>query len=851
MRTLIFFLLPLTAFAESDFLGRCEKGGLMPPGLNPVQGRKYARDRLVDVKHLALDVTPDFQRRSVAGKCTISFTPIARDLRRVELDAVGLTIDAVGAAGATVTGHEVTKDKLIINFAAPLAAGAEATVTVRYRVTPEHGLYFRTPEMGYPAGDTQCWTQGEAEYHRFWFPCYDYPNDRFTTEVVCHAPEGMEVVSNGRLVSRERDKDGPLIRWHWKQEQPHVNYLIALAAGYFHRLDGQAGKTPLAVLVPPSEKDQAALAFRDTQQIMEFFEKELATPYPWHKYFSTYCHDFLAGGMENTSSTFNAAAALFPAEAGELDTLHRLDAHEMAHQWFGDLLTCRDWSHLWLNEGFASYYTVLYEEVRHGRDGFMVSIWNEAQKVIGSGDTRPMVWKDYTEPMQQFDDRAYPRGAWVLHMLRSQLGPELYRKAITEYIRRHRDSNVTTDDLQETLEDVSGRSFDQFFDQWVHHGGVPDLGIEYSWNEETKTARVTVEQKQKVDEKVPLYALPLPVRFAIKDADAVKALNFTATVSKQREDFSFALPSKPLLLRVDPDLTVLAKLNWTPAGDMLEQQLQSDIIGRILAVKELAKKKDEATVKRLERVMAEDAHHRVKTEAVTALQQMTGDAARVALIAQTVHSDERVRKAVTDALGAMLHPDAHASLVKMAAAEKNPIIVASIVNSFAAWPQEDLVPFLKRQSYQNMVASAAIRTLRGQHRTEAVPAILEALKSGQFPARERGNALIALGALARGTKNDAVLDYLRQHLTFTHRAVRNAAATALGELADLRAIPALQAVAAQSYNTASQPADAAMGRIRALQNPSEQTQEAWKKVEALQRKTEELEKKLEAMEKKK
>lgn len=851
MRTLLFLLLPFTAFAESDFLGRCEKGGLMPPGVNPVPGRKYARDRLVDVKHLALDVTPDFQRRSVSGECTISFTPIAQELQRVELDAVGLTIDAVGAAGATVTGHEVMKDKLVINFAAPLAAGTEATVTVRYRVTPEHGLYFRTPEMGYPAGDTQCWTQGEAEFHRFWFPCYDYPNDRFTTEVVCHAPEGMEVVSNGRLVSRERDKDGPLIRWHWKQEQPHVNYLIALAAGYFHRLDGQAGKTPLAVLVPPSEKDQAALAFRDTQQIMEFYEKELATPFPWHKYFSTYCHDFLAGGMENTSSTFNAAAALFPAEAGELDTLHRLDAHEMAHQWFGDLLTCRDWSHLWLNEGFASYYTVLYEEVRHGRDGFMVSIWNEAQKVIGSGDTRPMVWKDYTEPMQQFDDRAYPRGAWVLHMLRSQLGPELYRKAITEYIRRHRDSNVTTDDLQETLEDVSGRSFDQFFDQWVHHGGVPDLGVEYSWNEETKTARVTVEQKQKVDEKVPLYALPLPVRFTVKDGEGVKALNFTASVSKQREDFSFTLPSKPLLLRIDPDVTVLAKLNWTPAGDMLEQQLQSDIIGRILAVKELAKKKDEATVKRLERVIAEDAHYRVKTEAVTALQQMTGDAARVALIAQTAHSDERVRKAVADALGAMLHPDAHAALVKMAAEEKNPIIVASIVNSFAAWPQEDLLPFLKRPSYQSMIAGAAIRTLREQNRTDAVPAILDALKAGQFPARERGNALIALGALARGTKNDAVLDYLRQHLTFTHRAVRNAAATALGELADLRAIPALQAVAAQSYNTAFQPAEAATGRIRALQNPSEQTQEAWKKVEALQRKTEELEKKLEALEKKK
>ncbi len=847
----ILFLLPLTSFAETDYLGRCEKGGLMPAGINPVAGRKYARDRLVDVKHLALDVTPDFQRRSVSGEATISFTPIAPDLRRVELDAVDLTIDAVGASGAQVTGHEVTKDKLIVNFAAPLAADSETTITVRYRATPEHGLLFRTPEMGYPEGDTQCWTQGEAEFHRFWFPCYDYPNDRFTTEVVCHAPDGMEVVSNGRLVSRERDKDGPLIRWHWKQEQPHVNYLIAMAAGYFHRLDGQAGKTPLAVLVPPSEKDQAALAFRDTQAIMNFFEQELATPFPWAKYFSTYCHDFLAGGMENTSCTFNAAAALFPAEVGKLDTLHRLDAHEMAHQWFGNLVTCRDWSHLWLNEGFASYYTVLYEEVRHGRDGMLVSLWNEAQKVLRSGDTRPMVWKDYKEPMEQFDSRAYPRGAWVLHMLRCQLGPELYRKGITEYLRRNRDTNVVTDDLQEALEDVSGRSFDQFFDQWVYHGGVPDLGIEYAWNEESKTARITVQQNQKVDEKVPLYALTLPVRFTVKDGEAVKTLDFTAAVSKPREDFSFTLPSRPLLLRPDPELTVLAKLNWKPAGDMLEQQLQSDLIGRMLAVQELAKKKDEATVKRLERIIAEDAHHRVKTEAVEALQGIPTGAARTALIALTAHPDERVRKAVADALRASLHPAAHAALVKMAAEEKNPVIVSSIVSNFAAWPREDLVPFLKRPSYQNMVASAAIRALRQQHRTDAVPAILEVLQSGRFPARERGAALTALGALARGSKNDAVLDYLRQNLTFTHKAVSSGAVSGLGEMADLRAIPALNAVAAQSNNPASQAAADAAGRILALQNPAEQTQEAWRKVEALQRKTEELEKKIESLEKKK
>ena len=852
MRFLLILLLPLTALAENDFLGRCDKESLMPPGINPQPGRKYARDRRVDIKHLALDVTPDFTRRSIAGEVTITFSPVAEPLTKLELDAVEITIDAVGAAGAKVSEHQTTKNKLIITLAEPLAPGVEAAVTIRYHCQPENGLYFRTPEQGYAQGDTQVWSQGEAEFHRFWFPCYDYPNDRFTSEIVCHVPDGMEVVSNGKLLSRERDRDGGLIRWHWKQEQPHVNYLIALAAGYFHRIDGLSGKTPLALLVPPSEKDQAALAFRDTAAIIKFFEQELRTPFPWDKYYVVYCLDFLAGGMENTSCTFNAAAALFPAEVGELDTIHRLDAHELAHQWFGDLLTCRDWSHLWLNEGFASYYTVLYEEQKNGRDGMMLSLWREAQRVIRSNDARPIVWRDYAEPMEQFDDRAYPKGAWVLHMLRSQLGPDMYRQAITEYIKRHRNTNVTSDELQEVMEEVSGRSFDQFFDQWVHHGGVPELGIEYSWNADTKMARVTVKQTHKVDEKVLLFNLPLPLRFTVKGADGKEtAQDFTAAVSKAQEDFSFPLPSQPLLVRVDPDMTVLAKVNFTPPGEMLEQQLKSDIIERLFAVKELGKKKDDATVKRLTEILAADPHHAIKTEAVEALQQIPSDAARAALISLIGQPDERVRKAVADALGSILHPEAHAALVKMAADEKNPMIVASIVSSFAAWPQEDIVPFLKRASYQGMIASAAIRTLRLQNRQDAVPAILAAVKAGGFPARELGAALTAIGTLSRDSKDQNIQPFLTGYLTFPHKAVRTAAANALGELGDLRAIPALAALASQKNNASAAAASDAIARIEALQSAPVQTIEAWKKVEALQRKTEELEKKLEILEKKK
>ncbi len=230
----LFALLAVVSLASADSFDcrHCDKH-LLPQPLKLVAGRKYARDRRVDILHVKLDVTPDFAKRTVAGATTLRFKPIALPLTKLELDAIDLSIAEVKAEGAKVAEHEVTNDKLIVSFASPVAPDSEVTLTVRHSAQPEHGLYFRTPEMGYKAGDTQVWSQGEAEEHRFWFPSYDYPNERFTSEVICHVPKGMTVVSNGTLQSEKPAANG-LVTFHWLQDKPHVNYLIALAAGYFH-----------------------------------------------------------------------------------------------------------------------------------------------------------------------------------------------------------------------------------------------------------------------------------------------------------------------------------------------------------------------------------------------------------------------------------------------------------------------------------------------------------------------------------------------------------------------------------------------------------------------------------------
>ncbi len=851
--SLLFLGCALPALAEQleDCLGNCGKAHLFPMGAPVKPGRKYARDRLVDITHLALDVTPNFDARTVAGSMSMDFAPIAQALPKLELDAIDLRIEQVKVDGANLVSWQNNDEQLVLNFAPAIAPGAAVTLRVQYQAQPQTGLLFRTPAMGYPEGDTQCWSQGEAENHRYWFPCYDYPNERFTSEVTCHAPKGMEVISNGSLLARAEEPNG-LVRWHWQQSQPHVNYLVALAAGYFHKVESKVGKLPLALFVPPSEKDQADLAFLDTKSIMEFFDQEIGVPYAWDKYHQVYCQDFLAGGMENTSCSFMAVSALHPASVGKLDTVHRLNAHELAHQWFGDLLTCRDWSHLWLNEGFASYYTILFEAVKNGRDDQLVSLRKEAERVTGSGDTRPIVWRDYGEPMQQFDSRAYPKGAWVLHMLRSQLGEALYRKAIQTYVERNRNQIVITEDLQKVLEEVSGRSLDRFFDQWVHHGGVPELATETNWDEKQKLLRVTVKQTQKVDEKVLLFHLPIPLRVQHQVEGKPVTEDFAMLVTKAEEQFSFPLSSEPTLVRFDPELTVLAKWNSAPNRKAVEAWLQADFLSRWMAVEALGKERDDAAVALLGKALNGDAHHTVRVEAAKSLQTIGTPVARQALLASMAQEDERVRRAVVDALGAFYHRDVRDALVQLVSTEQNPEIIARIISSLAAWPDVDPTPFLKLPSYHNMVAFAAQDVLTQQRRTESLPQLLELVQQTPraFPMNLFGVVLQNLGSLAREPKDAAVQSVLLKFLSAPQPSIRQAAATALGELGDPKSITALQAVARQKGDPAAASATDAIGKIKARQTTPEQAQAAWKKVEDLTLRAESLEKKLEKLERK-
>jgi len=307
--------------------------------------RKYAPDREVEVLHLALDVTPDFKQRTVQGKATIVFKPIINPVHEIRLDGVDLSVESVTST-ERVQAFQVTEDKVIVTFVDELPPNKEASVTITYHAEPTEGLYFRTPEMGYKEGDTHLFTQGEEIEARHWYPCFDSPNMKFTSEITCRIPEGMTSISNGRLVSEEKDPTTGLVACHWSQEKPHANYLISLCAGYFKKVEDKFRDIPIAFYTPASEINEAQTSFRDTKDMLTFFEKEIGVPYPWAKYSQVCVNDFVEGGMENTSCTTLTDNTLFTDATENIRNSEGLIAHEMAHQWFGDLVTCKDWSQI-------------------------------------------------------------------------------------------------------------------------------------------------------------------------------------------------------------------------------------------------------------------------------------------------------------------------------------------------------------------------------------------------------------------------------------------------------------------------------------------------------------------------
>jgi aminopeptidase N len=400
--------------------------------------------------------------------------------------------------------------------------------------------------------------------------------------------------------------------------------------------------------------------------------------------------------------------------------------------------------------------------------------------------------------MEQFDYRSYPKGSWVLHMLRSQLGPDLYRKCVKAYLEKHALSSVVSDDLRQVFEEQSGQTLDRFFDQWLYHPRHPDLKITYKWLLEEKLAKVTIEQTQPVDERTPLFELPATLRFIVTETNekknADKNIDQKIVVSKAKEDFYFPLPAKPRIVRFDPDYTILADVTFELPDDLLKAQVENptDMMGRLLACKALGGRKTHDSVELLQTALNNDPFHGVRITAAEALAKHESEEADKVLEASwKAQTDARVRLAVVERMTGRYSERTAKLVPEVINHEKNPAIQAAAIKALSRFPTADsqaqLAKYLQSESFRNELADAAIAAIKQQRDPAFKRQLMEVLTKHQtrFTPRGFGQGLEALGQIASTLENKAdVRDLLLSHLNHAQPPVRTGAITGLGLLKD-------------------------------------------------------------------
>lgn len=527
--------------------------------------RAFNRPQTYDVEHYTIRASFDRPAKKVIGDTTIRFRPLKDGLASAEFDAVGITFSsAVLEPSGTPLKFRTTPGKIVVALDKAYAASESIAVRFKHSAVPSKGVYFVNPkiENGIEIHSGQIWTQGEADEARHWFPSFDFPSDKATTEQFITANQGETVIGNGELIDETKNADGSFTA-HFRMDVPIPVYLVSFVVGKYSRIADKHGEIPLGFYVYPTSDPIARIAFGKTKDMMGFFEEATRIQFPFNKYDQTIVANFTFGGMENVTATTMADTEIMAA-ANSLFApgVEDLVSHELAHSWFGNMVTCRNWAELWLNEGFATFMEAAFREKMYGRRNYIIKILRDASIFMiddAVNNKRNALYNQNADDVAALFDRPatiYNKGGAVLHTLREEVGDEAFWKAVNSYLTKHRFGSVESSDLLMAMEEASGRDLDWFFDQWIYMGGHPKLTVAHSWNEKTKTLRLTVTQTQKADRITPIaFRLPMDVEFETDSGKTSEKLN----VTKRVETFSFKVASRPKSIKVDPSDKVPVK----------------------------------------------------------------------------------------------------------------------------------------------------------------------------------------------------------------------------------------------------------------------------------------------------
>ncbi len=816
----------------------------------PTAKPQWAPSRHFDIVHLKLDWEIDIQDERVDAISTLRLRSIVPSLERVRLHAAELEIRSVQDSQGNELGWELRPDEqeILVYLQAGLGEGEEMAITFVYVIHhPRAGLYFTNPCPEFPDIESSAWTQMQDDMARFVVPVYDNPSHKFPFEAIITVPEGYFVMSNGTLKNREKNSNGTET-FHWVQELPIPAYLMTVATSEYVAYKEDLDGLEVSYYAHKKwDKETVYRSFGKTPEMIRFFENRLGVKYPWAKYAQVTAANFVIGGMENTSATTQTDATLHDEKAHRDFDSDGLVAHELAHMWGGDLVTCRTWSHGWLNEGWGTQMQNEWKRHDKGDSEYLYDQYGK-QKSYFEEDVekyrRPIVQNEWERGSDVFDRHLYPGAAWRYYMLKHLVGEERWWEILGEWLTRYAHQSVYTHDLEALFSEMTGEDYGWFFEQWLYRAGYPECKIKCSYDDELRHALVRIEQTQEHEDNMTpeAFRFPLTVEFVMDDGERNR---YTVQVDKRVNSFYYPVSTRPKQIIVDPDYAVLMDWKIEKPEQMWIEQLHhgTNIIQQIKAAQALGKKNTPRALEALQRALAEDAFWGVQSEIAKVLGSMKTESALDALLKGTEIKNTKARTAVARALGEFYQNDrALAALEKLLQDQESYFVPSSAAASIGKIQHKRSFEILKEgiddvaDSWHEIIRQGYLNGLIETEKREVIDILYRYMKPGvnDYLRRIVPKGLAKLGKRFK-KEHPEVKGHLENLLSDRSYRVQIAAILATKEYEDAELIPLLRRLAESSAE--SSVVRYCRESIRKLSAKKKDTE-----IESVKRSIEELEK---------
>jgi aminopeptidase N len=801
--------------------------GLLPVAANaqtnnpfkPPRATVHApRVRDYHVRNLKLVLDINAKAHSAHGVVTHNLAPLRDGLTNIVLDAgdnlkiLGCKIDGVTAK------FSHAKEQLTIQPNASLVRGKEITVEIAYDMPPgtrsggangAGGVTWIDPRPNAPERSAEFYTQGETDGNHHWVPCYDAPNDKCTSETITTVPDHWEVIGNGTQGATTHDTLKHTKTFRWKMTQPHSTYLLSLVAGELEiRKDAWEG-IPLYYVVPKGKGELAKATFGNTPDMLSFFSKTLGVKYAWPKYAQSAVFDF-PGGMENVSATTLGSYAIVDARSG-LWPSASLTSHELAHQWFGDLVTCKDWGDIWLNESFATFFEMLYEEHLRGKETYDSEVESNinSYRFAARRTLHPLSTNLYPSNDAMFDQgHTYAKGGVILHMLRRQMGDADFFRGLGHYLKKNAYQPVDSHDLMQALQEETRFNVEPFFNQWIFQAGMPVLDFSWTYDEAKKEVVAHVKQTQNTSDGIPVYNTPLSFAL-LREGSTGNVERIKTTLSGADQEFRFPAATKPNAVLIDPDHDLLKELTrktFDPAEAPAVLRYAPCHLDRRSALNLITsgETQNAATVKLLTETLRTEPSDSVGAAILGTLGGLKQEDLRPLFRAEARSKMTARRIAAMNALAQLAAAKEDVALLRGVAMSDTETytVVEAALNGLGKLDAAGNVDVFRHQvgvtSLNDRLASTAVAALSRAKTDAAVPVLLAATAPTRSP-RVRSRAVDALSEIAPNDAN--VHASLLKLLTESTPALQVTVAHTLRDRKDKEAVPALRQLAKESTDS--------------------------------------------------